>query len=66
MQRPLNVISSNIYSMNNTVLVLSGHILRMASKLQKRIDRKHNDPFYSQDRRAVCPVVNVETQKVEN
>ena len=52
--------------MKNKVLVLSGHILRMASKLQKRIYRKHNDPFYSRDRRVVFPVVNVETQKVES
>ena len=55
-----------IYRMKNKVLVLSGHILRMASKLQKRIDRKHNDPFYSRDRRVVFPVVNVETQKEES
>ena len=38
----------------------------MASKLQKRIDRRHDDPFYSRDRRVVFPVVNVETQKVES
>jgi len=52
--------------MRNKVHILSGHILTMASKLQKTIDRKRNDPFYSRNRRVVFPVVNVETQKVES
>ena len=38
----------------------------MASKLQKRADRRHNDPLYSRDRRVVFRVNNAETQKVES
>jgi hypothetical protein len=38
----------------------------MASKLQKRADRRHNDPLYSRDRRVVFRINNTETQKVES
>jgi hypothetical protein len=38
----------------------------MVNKIQKRVDRKRNDPLYSRDKRVVISVPNPETEEMES